>query len=279
MFGSPGAQPIAFDVASVKPNVSRDAERDATLTTSRLRLGYVTLRDLVLFAYQRPNGNLRSDAEVSGGPRWMDSDHFDIVAAMSGMPVGLDGVNTAAGAATASETSGIDRVRAMMRTLLADRFKLAAHHELREVPVYELVMARSDRAPGRQLHRVDIDCAARRQSKGSPESTGRPCGGFRQISPGHYEGGAVPMQLVADLLEGVVQRNVVDRTNLTGVFDVELRFAPEQLRSPDPANPLSADLAPSIFTAVREQLGLRLSPTRAKVDVLIIDRAERPTPD
>ena len=89
-------QPVAFEVASVKLNTARDGDRDGDVTASQLRMRFVTLRDLIHFAYARDNGNLRSDAEVVGGPGWIASSHFDIVATVSGMPAGLDAANTAA---------------------------------------------------------------------------------------------------------------------------------------------------------------------------------------
>ena len=88
------------------------------------------------------------------------------------------------------------------------------------------------------------------------------------------------MDLITNLLEGVVQRNVVDRTGLTGVFDIDLEFTPDQPQPRGAADAPLADLnGPSIFTAVREQLGLRLEPARGRVDVLVVDRAKKPTPD
>ena len=275
-------QPVAFDVASVKVNPARDGDRDGNVTASQLRMTYVTLRDLIHFAYVRPNGNLRSDAEVIGGPVWLASSHFDVVATVSGMPAGLDTANTAAGAVTQSENSAINRVRQMMQTLLADRFKLAVHHEMREFPVYELAFARRDRSPGGQLRKVGVNCAELRQRAlaNLAAELGAPCGGFRRLMPGHFEGHGVSMELLADLLEGIVDRNVTDRTGVGGVFDVDLQFVPDQFQRRDATDDAPASVSgPSIFTAVREQLGLALNSSRGMVDVLVIDRAQMPTPD
>ena len=275
-------QPVAFDVASVKVNTARDGDRHGTVTASQLRMTYVTLQDLIHFAYIRANGNLRSDAEVVGGPAWIASSHFDVVATVTGMPAGLDAANTAAGAITQSEHSALNRVRLMMQTLLADRFKLAVHHEMREFPVYELAFVRRDRSPGGQLRRVGIDCAGLRQRAPAnvEAEPSAPCGGFRRLMPGHFEGHGVSMELLGDLLEGIVDRNVTDGTGVSGVFDVDLQFVPDQLqrREATDATPASVN-GPSIFTAVREQLGLALNASRGMVDVLVIDVAERPTPD
>jgi uncharacterized protein (TIGR03435 family) len=274
-------QPVAFEVASVKLNPSPDGERDVSLTASQLRLKYATGRDLIQFAYLRSNGNLRGDAEVLGGPGWLGSSHFDIVATVSNMPGALDAANTAAGATTVGENTAIDRVRLMMQTLLADRFKLVVRHEMRDLPVYELAFARTDRTLGRQFRKVEVNCAALRQSAGAgaADTPVAPCGGLRRVARGHFQGHAVSVGLLAGLLEGIVQRNVVDRTALPGVFDVDLQFVADPLRPADPTDALAAGDGPSIFTAVREQLGLALNASRAMVDVLVIDRAEAPTPD
>jgi uncharacterized protein (TIGR03435 family) len=278
----PVAQSLAFEAASVKPNVARDGERDGNIAGTRFRLTYATLGDLIHFSHTRPDGNLRNEAEVVGGPSWLHSDRFDIVATTSGMPVGLDAADTAAGAVTSSELGAIDRLRQMMRTLLADRFKLAVHHEMREIRIYELVMVRGDRTPGRRLRKVDVNCAEERQrplSQRAAEPDAVPCGGFRRVAPGHHQGHGVSVELLADLLEGVTERNVVDRTGLTGVFDIDLEFTPYQPQPRDAADAPIDQGGPSIFTAVREQLGLSLQPARGMVDVLVIDHAERPGPD
>lgn len=266
----------AFEVASVKPNKSRDGERSGDLVGRRFTMTYATLRDLVYFAYQRQDdGHLRYDSQISGGPSWINSDRFDVVANAEGMPAGLDASNTGAGAATSREIAGIDRIRLMMRTLLADRFKLTVHNELRELPIYALVIDRNDGKLGPQLRKVDVDCVALRES-----GSDAPCGGFRGLESGHYTGRAVSMTMVAGLLEGRVGRMVFDRTELVGKFDVDLQWTPEQAQRPGDLDLPPSDLnGPSIFTAVREQLGLKLESVKGPVEVLVIDSVEQPTPD
>jgi uncharacterized protein (TIGR03435 family) len=284
----------AFEAASVKPNLSRDGERGASFTGGRFAMTDATLRDLVTFAYQRQDGRLRSESEVTGGPVWLNSDRFDVVAKAEGMGVGIDGGNTAAGAATAAELSGIIRVRMMLRGLLADRFKLTVHNELRELAAYALLRSRNDGTPGPQLKAVDIDCAALRTSALPLPARGRGntfCGGFKQIGPGHISGHVVTMAMLGVFLEGSVSRNVFDRTGLRGTFDVDLQWTPDQLRDfkasaglPPGTLPRVNGVqfdpdGPSIFTAIQEQLGLKLESTKAPVDVLMIDHAEKPAPD
>src|SRR4029077_16353876 len=136
---------------------------------------------------------LRDNSQIAGGPSWINSDHFDVVAKAEGMPAGLNS-NVAAGAARPGEITAIEQVRLMLRTLLADRFKLTVHSQLMNRPVYALVIARKDGRLGPTLHKIEIDCAALRD--GVPRSA-RPdpgragCGGFKLLRPGRLTGHAV----------------------------------------------------------------------------------------
>ena len=259
-----------FEVASVKPHKSADGERSGNFGPGgRVTLTNATLRDLVQLAYQLPDGHLRHDSQISGGPGWINSDRFDVVAKAEGMPAGLDASSIPAGAARSGEIAAIDRVRLMLRKLLADRFKLAVHNETRELPVYALVVARSDGKLGAQLRKVDVDCAALREG-GRPSPPHEPgkaaCGGFRGLGPGRITGHALTMSMIASWFPESLGRIVLDRTGLSGVFDLDLEW------TPDPSGP-------SIFTAVQEQLGLKLESSKGPVDVLVIESVEQPTPD
>jgi uncharacterized protein (TIGR03435 family) len=263
-----------FEAASVKPNDSRVGERDASFAGGRLAMRYSTLRELITFAYPRQDGRLRYEPEMTGGPSWLDSDHFDVIA-KAGVGIGTEAGNVPAAAATAAELSAIRRVQMMTRTLLEDRFKLAVHNELRDLAAYELRLDRNDGRLGPQLKRVDLDCVALR-ARSAGDSRG--CGGFRSTGPGHTSAHAVTMSMLAQFLEAPVSRNVFDRTGLQGNFDAELQWTPERRRLGAEA-PAGDPAGVSIFTAIREQLGLKLESTRAPVDVLVIDHVERPTPD
>jgi uncharacterized protein (TIGR03435 family) len=252
-----------FEAVSVKPNHMRNCDRDGNLAGGRFVMTCSTLRELMVFAYTRQDGRVRSDDEFAGGPSWINVDHFDVVAkAPTGQGVGIDAGNSAAGAVTPANLAAIDRIRQMAQAMLVDRFKLSVRHELRNLDVYELRMDRNDRAAGPQLKRVDVDCVS--QKRGS----GQLCGGFRMLGPGHIEGGAMTMLVLAQFLESSVNRNVLDRTALQGKFDLDLQYAP-------PGDTTGV----SIFTALKEQLGLKLESAKAPVDVLVIDRAEKPASD
>jgi len=268
------AQPAPqFEAASVKPSAGIRERAFDLSPGGRFAAKNATLRDLVQMAYALPSGRLRLDAQIVGGPAWINSDRFDVVAKAEGMPAGLDARNTAQGAVRANEITAINQVRLMLRTLLSDRFKLAAHDELRPLPMFALVKARNDGRLGPQLHSTDVDCvAARDAGKGQ-------CGGFRALEPGHVIGRVTTMSAIAQLLEGAVNNVVSDSTGLTGSYDMELRWAPDQLQRPAGSDPAVNPDAPSIFAALQEQLGLKLESVKGPVDVLVIDRVEKPTPD
>jgi uncharacterized protein (TIGR03435 family) len=270
-----------FEAASIKQNTSVGARRNLVVTPGgRFAATYTTLRELVTLAYTLPSGRVRHDSQISGGPSWINLDHFDVVAKAAGMPAGFNS-NVAAGAAVKDEVDAIEQVRLMVRTLLADRFKLTVHSEIMNRPVYALVVDRQDRRLGPQLHKIETDCAALRdrvQRSTPPDPDKAGCGGFRLLGPGRLTGHAVTMPLLAVSLPGSVGRIVLDRTSLTGVFDLNLEWTPEQAPSSGGGAALPTD-GVSIFTAMREQLGLKLESTQSLLDVLVIDRVEKPTLD
>ena len=264
----------AFDVASVKPNVSGDFRRAiGPGPGGRFQALNNTLRELVSFAYGVDNS--LAGLRIAGGPPWMDRDRFDVDAVAPG------------GSATMAET------REMVRTLLADRFKLVAHRETREVATYDLVADRDDKRPGPRLRVSTIDCEARRAAarRGGPPpppqgpppdpTTVRPVCGMRQ-APGRFAGDAVTMTQLASALGPATGRIVFDRTGLTGYYDIDIEWTPGQEQAPRVAGappPAVDGSAPSIFTAIREQLGVRLEGSRAALEMVVIDGADRPAPD
>jgi uncharacterized protein (TIGR03435 family) len=245
-----------FEVASVKPNKSGDrGTRLGMAPNGRLNVINASLKQLITNAY-----NLR-DFQVTGGPDWLDVDRFDITAA--------------AGHEILPSPGGPPQeLFQMVRNLLADRFKLATHTETGDAPIYQLVLARPDGKLGPKMHPAAVDCAAMMARGGPPPPVPAgqmpPCG--TRISDGHMSGRGGDIAQIARTLAGFpgVGRIVVEKTGLTGSFDIDLDW------TQDP----SADAGgPSIFTALQEQLGLKLEPARGQVEVLVIDHAERPTPD
>jgi bla regulator protein blaR1 len=265
---APAGSPT-FEVASVKPNKSGDGRVMLGLQPGgRFTATNVTLRLLIRNAYRV------QDFQIVGGPGWISSDHFDIVAKAEGDPPQ-------------------DQIQLMVRALLADRFKLAVHNDKRELPIYALVLARPDGRPGPKLRPASTDCEAlRARGRGAAPPPGPPPGppggpmscGMR-MAPGNFVAGGMPLTQLATTLSQIVGRVVQDQTGLSGQFDFELSFTPEQMPQGPPPGANAPPLppidpnGPSLFTALQEQLGLKLESTKGSVDVLVIDRVEPPTVD
>jgi uncharacterized protein (TIGR03435 family) len=270
--------PQRFEVVSIKPTPpGTEGGGRQLLPGGRVTLRNTTVKALVAAAYQRA---MWDSPEIVGGPDWLDEARFDVTAlAPGGLPrVDADGFPS--------------QLLAMFRALLTDRFRLVAHWELRERPIYNLVLDRGDRRLGPKLVQVAIDCAtvANAVLAGTPPDPrpgrGDECNFSRttEAEAGSLQGNAVTMTVLARFLaaEGV-GREVADRTGLSGRFDVDLLHLPEHPVGGIPPDRLALDPRfqgrTSLTTALREQLGLTLEATRGPVDVLVIDSVERPTPD
>jgi uncharacterized protein (TIGR03435 family) len=231
----------AFEVATIKQSKPDDKNRFMLMQgTHRFVARNFTLKLLIAGAY-----NLNPKT-VSGGPGWMDADHFDIVAITPG-----------------DVRPDREEQMAMLRGLLADRFKLTFHRERKEFSIYELDVATG----GPKL----------RASTGAPDdppalvSTVYP---QKVVLPARN---ATMADFVAMMQRAMMDRPVVDKTGLTGRYDFDLEWAPDetQFGGELPRAPSDAQAAP-LFTAIREQLGLEFKATRGPVDALIVDGAQRP---
>lgn len=258
-----------FEVASVRPNTSRDARPNVDPTPGRFAATAVTLRELIGMAYAVP-GSIRP---IIGGPDWLDTDRFDIVA--TGGPTDPN-IRPAPGAVSPREGPALNTMQAMLRQLLRDRFGLSVRSEQRNLPIYSLIQARTGRL-GVQLRHFDGDCA--KEAPVEPNTTGAACGGFRFLRRGHLVARAVTIRMLVSMLANLpdVGRIVQDRTALSGNFDLELFWTPAAASREQSDTSQSA--APSLFTALDEQLGLKLEPSRGPVEVWVIDSVERPTPN
>lgn len=267
LIGQGTTGPTAFDVVSIKPNRSATGEgRFRGSPGGRFEWTNVPVVTLIGAAYQRFSFDER---EIVGAPGWASSERFDVIAQLGGPTPSVD-------------PDGFpSQLLALFRGMLEDRLQLQTHRETREGPIYVLTLARTDGQLGPDLRAVDAGCAAAMTNltTGKPmaqrDRRGPDCsfGG----APGVLQANAVTIEMLARNLGGLMHRQVVDRTGLSGSFDADLRFRPETTGTPD-APPPATD-APSIFTAVQEQLGLKLSADRGPVEVLVIDRVERPSPD
>jgi uncharacterized protein (TIGR03435 family) len=247
------AQEPSFEAAILKRNVSGESGQILDTQGQRFTARNVTLRTLILNAY-RPRST-----QLAGAPSWVETDRYDLVATS---PVGT---TPEAGAA-------------MLRQLLGERAGLIAHYEDREQDVYLLTVDRADRRLGASLRVSPRDCAAVAAARvaGPPpirlpdaDNGAPPCGILS--NGGEFLAGGITMDSLARNLGSRAGRIVIDRTELVGYYQLTLKY--DASREGFAANP---DL-PSLFTALREQLGLRLEPGRAPVQSLVIDHVERPT--
>jgi uncharacterized protein (TIGR03435 family) len=260
--------PPTFDVASVKINTSGGSQSTENFQLSGAFVARnVTLWALIQAAFGDP---VQLDpSRMFGGPSWIDRDRFDIEARAATEFSDL----TFAGGST---TTGA----AMLRALLADRFQLTTHWDMRDIPVYRLIR-RNDKRLAPQLvvspGQPGKDCL----SAGEVASVGTAlprCGSYLLANTGGDQfaihAREITMINFARNLQNVAGRVVLDRTGLEGPYSFDLTFEVQPL-STSPNDGLGA----AIFTAVEEQLGLKLEAAREPVNVLVIDHAERPTPD
>jgi uncharacterized protein (TIGR03435 family) len=262
-----GSQPSSkFDAASIKVDKSGSGRHSIStnLPGGRLRAINVSLAGFMTAAYQV------SASRIVGAPEWFDSEYFDIEATSEG------------------DNSG-DENRLRLQSLLADRFKLVIHNETRDLPVYALVLAKPGKL-GPQLHLDNQKCddtslPAPTSNFPMPPGTTPSSLKCSDLSGGttldrvHYAGRNISRERFVETLAGSasrpnVDRPIVDETGLAGNFDFTLEFAP--FSGPDVAASSSSAL-PSIFTALEEQLGLKLKTETAPVEVIVIDHVEQPS--
>jgi uncharacterized protein (TIGR03435 family) len=233
-----------FDVISVKPG--KDAFTMMQLTADGIRGTSVTVRFLLYEGY----GGINHE-QVIGEPAWANQQGFDIEAKVA-----------AADVPTWRKLT-FEQRRTMFQSILTERFQLVAHHETRELPIYLLLLAKG----GPRLKAVPpADPAATAQ-----RNTGM------AITNGKVTATDTRLSVLVTVLSRILGRTVVDKTGLTSAYDFTLEFAPEEGSPQPPPEGVSADAAPSIFTALKEQLGLRLEPAKGPVDVVVIDHLEKPT--
>jgi bla regulator protein BlaR1 len=280
---------LAFQAVSVKQNVSGSLmSRLDVRSPGRFTAVNVPAAVLIQFAYGL------EDFEVVGGPGWLQSDHYDVIA-------------------SAGAEATLVQKRAMLQQLLRERFNLTTHNETRQLPTFALMMARSDGRLGPGLHRSATNCgptgdsalgpdaagfgvgsgvssnALRWVGSDSPAWPGMPSCGFFGPSPdtnlpagrGGLSFRGLTMRSLAKTLEQIVHRGVADETKLAGSFDGDFGIIEELPPPPPPPGTQSLFTSPflSVFTVFPEQLGLKFQASRGPVNVLVIDAVQRPTPD
>ncbi len=234
-------QQLRFEVATIKP--AQEGPYIVEMGASHMfKAQSATLKQLAMFAYDL------QDNAFAGGPDWIDKSRFDVIG--KGTPPPPEDPNDPQVLRAAKE-----RFQSMMRTLLEERFQLKLRREVRDLPVFNLLVARS----GSKLKEVN-----------GTESI--------RSGMGFLSGSAATTDRIARILSGQVGRKVVNQTGLDRAYDFTLTYAPDgparnagaPVNPPDPSRP-------SLVTALQEQLGLRLEASRANVEVVVVVSAERPS--
>jgi len=242
----------SFDVASVKPNKTGDVRFTITsLAGGRFLATNASLKMLITTAY-----GVR-DSEIAGGPNWIDTDKFDVEAKTVGtIPAG--------------------QMCLMLQSLLEDRFQLKTHRQTRDLPVYELVVAKNgskmrlseDQKPPSPPPQSQIGAAPLRGVE-------RPRPGAIRMGRGDLWGDGVPWATIVAVISQVAGRPVIDKTDLKGFYDFKLQFTPEGQDLA--AGPFADSPGTSLFTAIQEQLGLKLESAKRPGEIIVVDGVEKPS--
>jgi uncharacterized protein (TIGR03435 family) len=250
-----------FDVVSVKQDKSGTGMMRLMAKPDGYSATNVPAKLLIQVAY-----GIREDL-ISGAPGWADTARFDFEAKVAGADV--DNL----------KKLSQEQRRSMLQPALADRFKLKVHNETKQLPLFELVVARG----GSKLKEATPGDTYANGVKG-PDGKGH--GGMMRMSPGQVTGQGVPIATLVNLLATQLHQTVIDKTGLTGNYDLELTWMPDQDSGPmfkgGDGSPQRADTppdstGPSIFTAIQEQLGLKLQSTKGPVETIVVDHVEMPS--
>jgi uncharacterized protein (TIGR03435 family) len=233
------AQPSKrIEVASIKPSGNSTADSNLDSVRGRLTATNITVRELIRQSY-----GVR-DYQIEQAPGWVSSMRFDIVAK-----------------SVSSMANSLEDEKSLVRELLADRFQLTTHREAKQMPVYLLVVAKD--GPKLAAHN---------------DAGPKPRGGC-----GRLVGRRVTADAIATILSRQFEREVLNRTGLSGEYDFQLDFTPDagpcRAAAESPGGAAASDPSglPSIYTALQQQLGLRLETSKGSVDFLVIDRVEKPS--
>jgi uncharacterized protein (TIGR03435 family) len=263
---------LTFEVASIKPNSATNAPSGVrVLPSGQLTATNIAVRVMIGAAWG--SDAIQTPSQIVGGPSWIDTDHYDINAKAS------------TGFSEKDGPQNLQRLQAMLRALLEERFQVKVHTEMRDAPIYALVLANKEPRFGDSFKPFAAKCYTRADPapRDGPPDPRRQCGirgGNGNITFVNITMGDIARSFADD---PVVSRPVIDRTGLQGRYDLHIEFTPAFVDSPNGdgaqvANP-RADSGPDLFTALMEQAGLKLQAERGQVPFIVIDRVERPTPD
>jgi uncharacterized protein (TIGR03435 family) len=251
-----------FEVASIKP-AAPDARGMYIRTTpgGTLTITNMSLKEIMVLAWRV------QPYQIEGGPAWISSAHFDISAKPENKPKDGD-------------------LPLMLQALLADRFQLKIEHQTKDLPIYALVLARKDGKLGPKLTESQEGGCTKPDPNNPPppRETGkappRNCG-QQMMSPRSLTAFQVPLENICPMLGRILGRTVVDKTGLKGNYDISMEWAPDDAQQatlpPDAPRPDTDASASSIFTAIQEQLGLKLESQKGPVEMLVVQKAEKPS--
>ena len=264
LFAQSGTKPLTFEVASIKPSGADDHRVMIQIQPGGgFRASGTTVKMLLTQAY-----DVR-EFQISGGPGWINTERYDIMA-KAGDSGASDSPDDLRKMTDEQRRTVGEQMRERLRALLAERFQLTIHRETKEQSVYALVVAKG----GPKLQ----------QSEGKEGSGPK---GMMRMGRGQLSGQGVALQMLTQSLSSQLGRPVIDQTGLKGNFDFKLEWTPDPGQSGGPfggAPPPGVDgppppdpNGPSVFTAVQEQLGLRLESQKGPVEMLVIDKVEKPS--
>jgi bla regulator protein blaR1 len=228
-----------FEAASIKPSAPMEMGR-ISVGMRILPGGRISMAGVTAKILIEQAYGVR-DFQVVGGPSWLGSERYDVTAKPA------DAANT-------------DQVKAMIQALLKERFQLQFHRETKELPTYALVVAKG----GAKFH----------EAEAIPEGANQPKGSRASMERGRFSLDRAPVLALANQLGQILGRSVIDKMELTGTYDFKLEWTPEDGGRDNPAQ---SDTGVSIFTALQDQLGLKLEATKGPVEILVVERAEKAT--
>ena len=241
---SPQVAKPAFEVSTVRRNVSGETAGSLRMDPSGMfRAVNLDLRTLIANAYRDATRRLLP-FQIMNAPDWLSKERFDLTAKVA--------------VSQESTPAAFAQLPLLVQSLLEDRFSLKVHRETRQLPIYRLITSRPDRQLGPKMRVSSVDCA-----KDATQCA-------LESAAGHLASKALDLDTLVQLLAIPTQRMIIDRTGLTGRFDVQLDWRPLN------ATAGNSDNVADLFSALQEQLGLKLESATDAVEVLVIDRVEHP---
>jgi uncharacterized protein (TIGR03435 family) len=242
-----------YDVVSIHPHSALDNSTSFNSRPGNFAATNATLKQLISYAY-----GIREDL-IYGLPGWADSAHFDVTAKASDFDP------------SAFKNLTREQRESLLLPMLTDRFHVRAHTEIKTLAVFNLVLTKDGPKFQKSPSPPPID-------PDHPAPNGQLGRGGIYINNNDLTANAVPLSMLAEILSEQLNHTVIDKTSLTGDYDLKLKWTPDE-ESHDAADNGAADHPPDLFTALQEQLGLKLDPAKGPVTTLVVDHAEQPTPN